>query len=157
SPSHSAAAPRWRIVAPTSQRLPPETRAKLVARVDGFMKSQIGIEKVAANESFTLSQAYYYGWVMNKPGLDHRVQAIIGDFIDLRDDLAQYEAAGAKFGHASNNDANNAGGTNDVEHDQEPVRGFEAILGRIGDGDGLEGFNGPLSRAAASYVALHNG
>ena len=32
SPSHTAAKPRWRILAPTSRELPPEERTKLVAR-----------------------------------------------------------------------------------------------------------------------------
>ncbi|QIG91490.1 hypothetical protein [Bradyrhizobium sp. 6(2017)] len=74
SPSHAPDAPRWRILALTSQPLPPEMRAKLVARLDGFLKAKLGAEKIAANESFTLSQAYYYGWVMNKQGLDHRAE-----------------------------------------------------------------------------------
>lgn len=96
SPSHSAAAPRWRVLVPTSRPLPPETRAKLVAQLNGFLKTKLGQAKIAASESFVLSQAYFYGWVMNKQGLDHRAEVILGDFIDLRNDLAQYEAAGAK-------------------------------------------------------------
>ncbi|WP_369720336.1 DUF3987 domain-containing protein [Bradyrhizobium sp. LLZ17] len=96
SPSHSLGAPRWRILAPTSQPHPPAMRAKLVARVNGLLKMKLGAEKIAASESFTLSQAYFYGWVMKKPGLDHRAEVIIGDFIDLRDDLAEFEPLGAK-------------------------------------------------------------
>ena len=96
SPSHTGNAPRWRIIAPTSKPCPPDMRAKLVARVNGFLKANLGAEKIAANESFALSQAYFYGYVMNKTGLDHRAEVIEGGFIDLRDDLAQYEAAGAK-------------------------------------------------------------
>ncbi|WP_027577275.1 DUF3987 domain-containing protein [Bradyrhizobium sp. WSM1743] len=96
SPSHTSAAPRWRILALTSQPLLPEVHAKLVARLNGFLKAKLGAETVAASESFTLSQAYYYGWVMNKPGLDHRAEVITGDCIDLRDDLAQFEIIGAK-------------------------------------------------------------
>lgn len=96
SPTHSVAAPRWRILAPTSQRLQPDMRAKLVARLNGCLKAKFGGEKIAASESFALSQSYFYGWVMNKQGLDHRSEVIIGDFIDLRDDLAGFEALGAK-------------------------------------------------------------
>ncbi|MCK1714213.1 MULTISPECIES: hypothetical protein [unclassified Bradyrhizobium] len=96
SPSHSPAAPHWRILAPTSKPLPPEMRAKLVARLDAFLKAKLSAKKIAASESFALSQAYFYGYVMNKQGLDHRAEVILGDFIDLRDDLAQYEAAGAE-------------------------------------------------------------
>jgi hypothetical protein len=76
-------------------------RAKLAAHIDGFLKAKLGVEKIAANESFTVSQSYYYGYVMNKPGLDHRAEVIGGGFIDLRDDLAQYEAAGAKTDNAN--------------------------------------------------------
>src|SRR5205085_3863438 len=68
SPSHSPDAPRWRIVAPTSKPCPNEMRAKLVARVNGYLKKALGVDQVAAPESFALSQAYYYGWVMSKPG-----------------------------------------------------------------------------------------
>jgi hypothetical protein len=153
SPSHSPAAPRWRIIAPTSTPCPPEMRAKLVARVNGFMKSKLGVEKIAATESFTLSQAYYYGWVMNKPGLDHRAEVVSGCFIDLRDDLAQYEAAGAKVGSADKTTSDNS--TTGNTQDNGRAHGFDAILATMGDGDGLEGFNGPLTRAAASYVAVY--
>jgi hypothetical protein len=153
SPSHSPAAQRWRILAPTSQPLPPETRAKLVARLNGFLKAKFGAEKIAASESFALSQAYFYGWVMNKPGLDHRAEVIIGDFIDLRDDLAQYEAAGAKTDGADKTTIDNT--TTDNTQNDDRAHGFDAILAEMGDGDGLSGFNDPLTRAAASYVAIY--
>lgn len=96
SPSHSPGAERWRILAPTSQALPPATRVKLVARLNGALKTKLSADPVAANESFALSLSYYFGWVMNKPDLDHRAEVSIGDFIDLRDDLAQFEPVGAK-------------------------------------------------------------
>ncbi|MGY3413082.1 hypothetical protein ACVWZV_009248 [Bradyrhizobium sp. GM5.1] len=151
SPSHTPDAPRWRIVAPTSKPLPPDMRVKLVARVNGYMKAKLGIEKIAANESFTLSQAYYYGWVMNKPDLEAAV--ITGSFIDLRDDLAQHEAMGAKVESAHKATTGNATAGN--TQDDGRAHGFNAILAKMGDGDGLDGFNGPLTRAAASYVKVY--
>jgi hypothetical protein len=57
SPSHTPAAPRWRVLAPTSRSLPPEERSKLVARLNGVLGG------VLAGESFTLSQSFYYGKV----------------------------------------------------------------------------------------------
>lgn len=153
SPSHSPTAPRWRIVAPTSQPLPPDMRAKLVARVNGSLKARLGVDKIAAIESFTLSQAYFYGYVMNKPGLDHRAEVTIGNFIDLRDDLAGYEAAGAWVD--SGNKTTAGDGATDNAQDNDRARGFDAILADMGDGDGQHGFNGPLTRAAASYVAVY--
>ncbi|MGY4317226.1 DUF3987 domain-containing protein [Bradyrhizobium sp. JR3.5] len=97
SPSHTRASPRWRILAPTSQPLPPAMRVTLIARLNGALKTKLGAEKIAADESFRLSQAYFYGWVMNKPGLEHRADVIIGDFLDLREDLAEFEVVGAKI------------------------------------------------------------
>ena len=87
SPSHSPDAPRFRILAAASQACPPHMRAKLVARINGFLKAELGVTDLAAPESFALSQAYFYGWVMNKPGLDHRAEIIHGSFLDGRDDL----------------------------------------------------------------------
>lgn len=152
SPSHTSAAQRWRILAPISQRLQPEMRAKLVARLDGYLKAKLGAKTIAASESFALSQAYYYGWVMNKPGLDHRVEVLIGDFIDLRDDLATFEANG---GRAANDATNKAAAGKSQDEQDHQAHGFDAILGELGDGDGLNGFNGPLTRAAASYVKVY--
>jgi hypothetical protein len=150
SPSHSPAAPRWRILAPTSKPLPPEMRAKLVARLNGSLKAECGIDVIAAHESFTLSQAYYYGWVMNKPELDHRAEVIAGDFIDERDDLEIFEPTG---GASSEKEA--AAGTEQAQSDNDQVHGFDTILTQMGDGGDRRGFNGPLSRAAASYVATY--
>ena len=79
SPSHTAVAPRWRAILPTSQDLPPEMRGKLTARVNGIFNG------ILANESFTLSQSYYFGFI-NGNG-DRRAAIAAGDFIDLRDDL----------------------------------------------------------------------
>jgi hypothetical protein len=101
SPSHSPARPRWRILAPTSRHCQPHMRAKMVARINGYLKTELGAAKIAEPESFTLSQAYYYGWVMNKPDLDHRAEATVGNFIDLRDDLSMFEASGGPASRSS--------------------------------------------------------
>lgn len=74
SPSHTDAAPRWRILCPTSRPLPPADRAGLVARVNGLFVGAL------ARESFTLSQSYYYGRVEGSDG--HTVLAIDGQAID---------------------------------------------------------------------------
>lgn len=79
SPSHASAAPKWRVLCPTSRRLPPGDRVALVARLNGVLGG------IAASESFTLSQSFFYGSVNNNP--DHRVEVVHGDHIDLRDDL----------------------------------------------------------------------
>jgi hypothetical protein len=94
SPSHSSDKPRWRVLAPTSEPLTPELRAKLVAQLNGALKAKLAVDTVAKSESFALSQAFYYGWVCDSPKPDHRAEVIIGSFIDHLD-LEQYEALGA--------------------------------------------------------------
>jgi hypothetical protein len=85
SPSHKLLKPRWRVLMPFSEHLPPEKRRTMVARLNGLLKGLLG------NESFTLSQSYYFGKVGNNP--DHKVIVLDGDFIDARADLD----AGALF------------------------------------------------------------
>src|SRR5260221_8657004 len=53
SPSHTPERPRWRIVCPTSQELPPARRAQLIGRINGLYRG------IFAAESWTLSQSYY--------------------------------------------------------------------------------------------------
>lgn len=85
SPSHTDAAPRWRVLCPLAADLtgtPAELRqrrAELVGRVNGVLGG------VLSSESFTLSQSYYAGSVNSNPA--HRVVLISGDAIDQRHDL----------------------------------------------------------------------
>jgi hypothetical protein len=84
SPSHTKAKPRWRLLLPTSQEIwEPEFRRVLVNRVDGFFG------KIFAQESYTLSQAYFFGRVKHKPKV--RCVVVDGDYINLRDDLAMFD------------------------------------------------------------------
>src|SRR6516164_11684877 len=52
SPSHSSDKPRWRVLAPTSEPLTPELRAKLVAQLNGALKAKLAVDRVAKGESF---------------------------------------------------------------------------------------------------------
>ena len=79
SPSHTDAKPRWRVLCPCSTDLPPENRARLVARLNGALGG------ILAGESFALSQSYYYGSVDSNPA--HRVELVPGEFIDQLDGL----------------------------------------------------------------------
>lgn len=157
SPSHTAATPKWRILAPTSTPLLPEMRAKLVARVNGHMGAPI--QKV---ESFTLSQAYYYGRSRENTNANHLAMVVDGDYVDLRSDLEACEDAGrpggVRGGTSSSEDKKGTKTGNPfTDINPEAVHGFKAILAEIGDGSGLKGFNDVLTRAAASYVAIFNG
>jgi putative DNA primase/helicase len=106
SPSHSAAKPRWRVVLPTSRDLPPTERERLAARVNGVLGG------IMAGESFTLSQAFYYGRV--GANADHRAVIVSGDFVDQRDDLDA--GASGKNGAAKGGEKHVAG-----EEMQAPV------------------------------------
>jgi hypothetical protein len=154
SASHSLATPRWRVLIPFSKSYPPAMRYQFVARLNGALKAKLNVTEIARSESFALSQSFYFGCVNSSPKPDHKAQVIGGDFIDLRDDLSIHEANGGPATEKKNagHDINAASTTSD-----DRARGFENILAEIGDGDGLNGFNDPLTRAAASYVALHNG
>ena len=97
SPSHLPDKPRWRIVCPFSERQQPERRAQMVARLNGLFHGAL------AAESFTLSQSYYYGHVVDADGnpvahkengtgieifpTEYRVELIEGQPLDLADDL----------------------------------------------------------------------
>jgi putative DNA primase/helicase len=59
--------------------MPPEQRDLYMARLNGLFSG------IIANESWTLSQSYYYGSVDHNP--DHRVEQIEGTPIDLMSDL----------------------------------------------------------------------
>jgi hypothetical protein len=65
SPSHTPDKSRWRILALLSREHPPAARTRLMARLSGLYRGIFSIE------SWTLSQAYYYGSVANNP--EHRV------------------------------------------------------------------------------------
>ena len=79
SPSHTDAAPRWRVLCPTSIELPPDKRKHLIGRINGLFGGTL------ANESWTLSQSYYLGSVNRNPA--HRVEVIDGAPIDTLDEL----------------------------------------------------------------------
>lgn len=79
SPSHTPQAPRWRVLCPTSEAMPPSDRARLLARLNGLFVGAL------SRESWTLSQSYYYGAVGDAP--HHVVVAIEGRPIDLAHEL----------------------------------------------------------------------
>lgn len=79
SASHTPDKPRWRVIAPFSDELLPEHRARILARINGVLGGVLG------GESFKLSQSFYYGDVEGKHPTD--MFEIEGDFIDTRADL----------------------------------------------------------------------
>jgi hypothetical protein len=160
SPSHTNAAPRWRVLMPVSRKLPLDMRAKLVARVNGRFG---GVFKGV--ESFTLSQSFYYGLALDNPAPDHRAEVIDGRMIDQCDDLVEFEKDGWPKGGPKNN-ANSGDAPRDAGYwfrefgrqsrtDDDGPHGFEEHIARVGDGESLGGFNDPLSRSAAAYVTEH--
>ncbi len=79
SPSHTEDAPRWRVLCPLSEQMPPHRRRDFLGRLNGLLGG------IFARESFTLSQSYYFGSVRHNPS--HRVELIDGSPIDQHDDL----------------------------------------------------------------------
>lgn len=79
SPSHTEDVPRWRVLCPLSIEMPPARRSALLGRLNGLFGG------IFSNESWTLSQFYYFGSVNRNPS--HHVEVIEGQPIDLHDDL----------------------------------------------------------------------
>lgn len=61
TPSHRPDLPRWRVLAPTSETLPLMERDAVAARLNGALGG------ILAPETFTRSQAYYFGGVEAAP------------------------------------------------------------------------------------------
>lgn len=83
SPSYSAEKPRWRVLAPCAKEHHPSSRNALLARINGALGG------ILAEESFTLSQSYYFGRVQ---GVEYRVDTTFDDIsegscVDELDDL----------------------------------------------------------------------
>jgi hypothetical protein len=79
SPSHSADAPRWRVLCPFQEEMPAQCRNHQLGRLNGLFRNTF------SNESWTLSQSYYFGSV-NRNRL-HRVEVVDGSPIDQHDEL----------------------------------------------------------------------
>jgi hypothetical protein len=146
TPTHTAAAPRWRILLPMSRGdYETRMRAEFCARVNG----RFG--KIFANESFTLSQSYYFGLALDNPAPDHRCEVIDGRFINLCDEFLKYQKDGGPESQQKS-EQSKPGGRDKIYNEDF---NYEAHLKSVGDGRGLKGFNQPLTRAASSYVWHH--
>ena len=79
SPSHQPEKPKWRVLLPTSELLPPAKRANLAQAVNAAFGG------IFAPESFALSQSYFYGSVSANP--NHRAEIVPGEYVDLHKNL----------------------------------------------------------------------
>jgi hypothetical protein len=79
SPSHTTAAPRWRVLCPFASEYDPSERDRFLDRLNGVLGG------VLEPESWSLSRAYYFGNVEGKPRV--QVETITGMRLDLRPDL----------------------------------------------------------------------
>lgn len=75
--------PRWRLLCRLSTTYPPDTRKHFMGRLAGLFRE--GNTTVLAAESWTLSQAYYYGAVDHNP--EHHVKLTEGETLDQLDEL----------------------------------------------------------------------
>jgi hypothetical protein len=65
SPSWALDKPRWRILCPFSRSLPPNERDRMMGRLEGSFRQSLGLTAVFADESWPLSQSFYFGYVTN--------------------------------------------------------------------------------------------
>jgi hypothetical protein len=130
SPSHTPLRPRWRVLAPTSREHPPPERPRLLGRLNGLYRGIFG------RESWTLSQAYYFGSVAGNQA--HKVQVVEGQRIDLLDELDAIWLGR----HATTTVVADLGESSEARDDAELVR-------RIVSGDG---FHVELTALAARYI-----
>jgi hypothetical protein len=122
SPSFTPDNPRWRVLCPTSEDLPPAMRGKLLDRLNGVLGGCL------AGESWTLSQSYYFGSVANNP--DHRVEVIEGRPINELVDLD----AGA-IGKNGRNGKESGSSTKDGHDYQRNGDSDDALLEQIKTGE----------------------
>jgi hypothetical protein len=129
SPSHSEDAPRWRVLCPLSEQMPPIRRQHLLGRLNGAFRG------IFAPESWKLSQAYYWGSVNNNPS--HKVEVFLGHTIDQLDDLDE-----GWIGPPADASGSSCNGSAEARGDAELIR-------RVVTG---EGFHVELCALAARYV-----
>jgi hypothetical protein len=153
SPSHTANAPRWRIMLPTSKPLPTSMRAKLVARVNNRFGG------IFASESFTLSQSYFCGQAKDNPEPNHRAEVLDGNFIDqcgaLPVGVEDISLQPAKTAEPSRNYYQLFGDESGFRYADEEPRGFDEHIALMGDGESLRGFNAVLISATSAYASEH--
>ena len=124
SPSHTEDAPRWRVLCPTSREYPPDQRDRFMARLNGLFGG------IFSNESWTLSQSYYYGSIKQNPS--HRVVVTEGLCIDLAGHL-DATAIGKPVKPGANGDGRQGGpATRPEDISDARIRGLiTALLGNV--------------------------
>lgn len=85
TPSHTAEAPRWRVLAPLSVDVSPEQHAALMDRLNGALGG------ILASESWTLSQVFYVGKVR---GVTYDKRRVEGQCIDLVEGITPIDKRG---------------------------------------------------------------
>lgn len=113
---HTSEKPRFRILIPTSRALPPEERARLVARAYGVVKGTID------GASFTQSQCFYYGFPVGVRMFVELIDPPGGRFIDLADDLdaGALGKDGKPYGRPAANDDSYDYDDDDLDLEPEP-------------------------------------
>lgn len=84
TPSHTVGAPRWRVLAPLSCAVSPDDRGALAERLNGALGG------ILTGESFTRSQAFYFGGVGGPP----EVHTVDGRALDTATDIPRLGKGG---------------------------------------------------------------
>ncbi|MEJ6848604.1 AAA family ATPase [Sinorhizobium fredii] len=108
---------RWRVLLPCSRPYDPAERERLVARVQGVFKGK------AAAESFTPSQAFYYG--STEGGTPATTYLADGDYIDHADHLDDGAIGrdGKPYGGKKERDS-----ANDNHHERKSLSEINSVL-----------------------------
>jgi hypothetical protein len=143
SPSATPSSPRWRVVAPllAPMVLPERIHGRMMDRLNGVLKGCL------APESWTLSQAHYYGKALDNLDPDFRVIHIVGQPIEELHELQ--ETAIGKPGTRSEfaGGRRGSGGPGTADH-------WRALLGDVEKGrhDGRPARNAALASIAGALL-----
>jgi hypothetical protein len=141
SPSYTSAAPRWRVVCPFATEQPPAVRAAMVNRLNGLLGG------VLHRESWTLSQAFYFGQVN-----EVEFELAIGSGDECIDEADEFEPGLPYQPTTGQSTAAKAGKSGKSRPDYAALSEFE-LLDLIQTGEHYHGPAGELARRWA-YQAI---
>lgn len=140
SPSHTPEYPRWRVLAPFSQPVAPQERAKYVDLLNGVLGG------ILAQESWTLSQTFYIGRVAGREYLTYSIEGLELDFQALLVNIPSIGKNGINQTPVVSPESKDT-----WAWEQEDRSGVENWTRLVAAG---ESYHGPLRDLAAHYAAM---
>jgi hypothetical protein len=140
SPSHTPENPRWRVLAPFSEPVAPQERAKYVDLLNGVLGG------ILAQESWTMSQTFYIGRVAGREYLTYSVEGMELDFQALLVNMPPIGKNGINQTPVARPESKDT-----WAWEQEDRTGVENWTRLVVTG---ESYHGPLRDLAAHYAAM---